>query len=265
MSLHQLFCNNPAIADETAMPFKLKIDPADRNHLRALRLEVGEHLAVIDAQNDYFEVEIERIEEGELWVSIAAHLDAPAKTTPVMLVQGFAKGEKMDTVLRGATELGIAGFFPAIMQRTIVRLDQKKATKRHERFCQIARSASLQAGRTQIPEVAPIQPLKEIVASWSDEDTVLLFWEEADLEQTVRSRFGLLEETDQLEQSARFWVVIGPEGGISPDEVALIEQSTARVFTCSLGPTILRTETAGVVASALTLSELRERCEMDPR
>lgn len=247
------------------MPFKLKIDPHDRNHVRALRLEVGEHLAVIDAENDYFEVEVERIEDGELWVSIAAHLDAPSKTKPVMLVQGFAKGEKMDTVLRGATELGIAGFFPTIMQRTIVRLDQKKAAKRHERFYQIARSASLQAGRTQIPEVASIQPLEDIVASWTDEDIVLLFWEEADLQQTIRSRFDLLERTDQLELSARFWIVIGPEGGISPGEVALIEQSAARVLTCSLGPTILRTETAGVVACALTLNELRERCEMDPQ
>lgn len=247
------------------MPFKLEIDPQDRNHVRALRLEVGEHLSVIDAENDYFEVEIERIEDGELWVSIAAHLDTPSETTPVMLVQGFAKGEKMDTVLRAATELGIAGFFPATMQRSIVRLDSKKATKRHERFCQIARSASLQSGRTQVPEVALIQSLTSVIADWTPEDAVVLFWEEADQNQTPRSLFDSLKEAGELANFARFWVVIGPEGGISPDEVTLIKQSAARVFTCSLGPTILRTETAGIVGCALVLSELRHARETDPR
>ena len=257
MSLHQLFCNNPAIACEQAMPFRLEIDPQDRSHVRALRLQVGEHLAVVDAATDYFEVAIERIEGDDIWVRIAEHLDVPPRTTPVMLVQGFAKGEKMDAVLRQATEIGIAGFFPTITQRSIVRLDQKKAAKRRERFTAIARSAALQAGRIQIPAVAPICSLEEVVATWMPEDAVLLFWEEADRNQTLRALFDTLEKTDELDHIARFWIVIGPEGGIAPDEVHLIEQSNAQVFPLSLGPTILRTETAGVVACALTMSELR--------
>ena len=71
-----------------------------------------------------------------------------------MFVQGLAKGDKMDTVLRAATELGIAGFYPTEMSRSVVKLDAKKKDKRGSRFVQIApRSAALQSGRTTIPEI----------------------------------------------------------------------------------------------------------------
>lgn len=142
MSLHQLFCTNEAIAREVDFPFLLGIDPQDRNHVKALRLEVGEHIAVVDASSDYFEVEITALQGEEVWVRIAKHLDAPNDAVPVMLVQGLAKGDKMDTVLRAATELGIAGFYPTEMSRSVVKLDAKKKDKRGSRFVQIARSAA---------------------------------------------------------------------------------------------------------------------------
>ena len=91
---------------------------------KALRLEVGEHIAVVDASSDYFEVEITALQGEEVWVRIAKHLDAPNDAVLVMLVQGgFAKGDKMDTVLRAATELGIAGFYPTEMSRSVVGFD----------------------------------------------------------------------------------------------------------------------------------------------
>lgn len=257
MALHQIFCNNPAIADEQDSPFKLLLDPVDRSHIKALRLQLGEHLALVDANADYFEVEIERIQDGEIWVRIADHLDKPQETIPLMLVQGLAKGEKMDTVLRQATELGITGFFPATMQRSVVRLDQKKAEKRVERACAIARSASLQSGRTSIPEVHITRPLHDIVNRWESDDAVLLFWEEAPTTRSISRLFDELKADQRLSEFSRFWILIGPEGGIAAEEVAMVETSPAQVFTLSLGPTILRTETAGVVASALALNELR--------
>lgn len=263
MSFHQLFCNNASIAEQAASPFLLEIDPNDRGHLRALRLQEGEHLRVVDASMDYFEVEIERIENDQLWVSIACHLEEQNDAIPLTLVQGFAKGEKMDTILRQTTELGIAQFAPALMQRSVVQLDAKKTAKRHQRAQAIARSAAQQAGRVSLPAVLPARPLKAIVADWKSDDMVLLFWEEAPLDRSVRALFTELEGSDLLARIERAWVVVGPEGGLAPEEVALIEQSPAQVFTCSLGATILRTETAGVVACALALSELRALQESD--
>lgn len=265
MSLHQLFCDNEAIARESASPFLLRIDPADRNHVRALRLQVGEHLAVVDASSDYFEVEIASIDKDALWVRITQHLDAPEPLVPITLVQGLAKGEKMDAVLRQATELGIDAFLPTTMKRSVVQLDQKRATKRHERSCAIARSAALQSGRVTIPEVAPLEPLAHIIETWTEDDAILLFWEEAPLDHTLRALFTTLRNDGSLATFQRFWIVIGPEGGIAPEEVAAIERSAASVFPLSLGPTILRTETAGVVACALALSELRYLTESASR
>ena len=261
MSFHQLFCNNASIAAEAASPFVLEIDPAERKHIRALRLQAGEHLRVVDASKDYFEVEIDRIEGDDVWVRIASRLAQENDLTPVVLVQGLAKGEKNDIVLRQATELGIAGFAPALMQRCVVQLDAKKTAKRHERALAIARAAAQQAGRVLLPDVHPIRPLADIVATWRSDDMVLLFWEEAPLECSVRALFADLACEDLRTRVQRIWIVVGPEGGIAPDEVALIEQSAARVFSLSLGPTILRTETAGIVACALVLSELRARGE----
>lgn len=255
MSLHHLFCVNPRIANEPNESFKLEFDPSDRSHIKALRLQVGEHLAVVDADQDYFEVEIDQIEGDEIWVRIAQHLESATDPTPVMLVQGLAKGEKMDTVLRGATELGIAGFYPASMKRSVVQLDQKKIAKRHARSTQIARSAALQSGRTTIPPVAPTQKLSSIIDAWSETDVVLLFWEEAPLDASIAALFT--DSSSSIEQAERLWIVIGPEGGIAPEEVQAMNESAASIFMLSLGPTILRTETAGIVASALVLSELR--------
>lgn len=263
MSLHHLFCINPRIADEPNAPFKLAFDPADRNHIRALRLQVGEHLAVVDADQDYFEVEISAIEGDDIWVHIAQHLEAAPDTMPVMLVQGLAKGEKMDTVLRAATELGIAGFYPAAMKRSVVQLDQKKTEKRLVRAQQIARSAALQSGRTTIPSVAKTQPLSNIISTWTEDDAVVLFWEEAPLDASVHALFAT--SFSQIERAKRLWIIIGPEGGIAPEEVEALKGSAATLFTLSLGPTILRTETAGVVASALILNELRSHSKAHQR
>lgn len=265
MSLHQLFCNNPSIAAESAMPFLLELDASDRKHVKALRLEVGEHLAVVDASNDYFEVEVVELHDGEVWVKIAQHLDQVTDPVPVHLVQGLAKGEKMDMVLRQATELGVAGFIPTAMQRSVVQLDTKKAAKRHERFCAVARSASMQSGRTMLPDIHSVCTLPELVATWQPNDIVLLFWEEAALEQSIVKLFDELPNDQLFDKDVRLWIVIGPEGGIAPEEVDSIERSSAQVHLLSLGPTILRTETAGVVSTALVLNLLRARALRDAR
>lgn len=257
MSLHQLFCTNEAIAREQDSPFLLGIEAADRNHVKALRLEVGEHIGVVDESTDYFEVEITALQGEEIWVRIAKHLDAPKDTIPVMLVQGLAKGDKMDTVLRAATELGIAGFYPTEMSRSVVKLDAKKKDKRASRFAQVARSAALQSGRTTIPEIGSIDTLSKVVEQFGSRDLVIVFWEEEDLANNVSAFFDRPATKLLLKGVDRIWVIIGPEGGMSAEEVQRIEDSEATVVVLSLGPTILRTETAGVVACALVLNELR--------
>ena len=151
-------------------------------------MKLSEHIAVVDASGDYFSG-ITALQGEELWVRIAKHLDAPNDTVPVMLVQGLAKGDKMDTVLRAATELGIAGFYPTEMSRSVVKLDAKKKDKRGSRFVQIARSAALQSGRTTIPEIGSIRTLAQVAEQFGPHDLVIVFWEEEDLESSVSAFF----------------------------------------------------------------------------
>jgi 16S rRNA (uracil1498-N3)-methyltransferase len=143
------------------------------------------------------------------------------------------------------------------MHRSVVKLDQKKGSKRIGRFATIARNAAMQSGRTSIPSIEPIQSLENLAATWTSADEIFLFWEEASQKQTIASAFQSLIETKRLQSVQQIWVIVGPEGGISPDEVALIKQSRANVHQLSLGPSILRTETAGIVATALVINELR--------
>lgn len=261
MSLHHLFCNNPALAKESDRTFVVDFDAQDRAHVRALRLNAGEHIALVDALQDYFEVEIVSVDGDRVEAKIAQHLDAAASPLPLNLVQGLAKGEKMDTVLRAATELGIDSFYPATMNRSVVHLDAKKVKKRHERFSAIARSAALQSGRTSIPKAHLPSSLDEIANSWNEHDMVLVFWEDARADQTVNRLFSAFEEQSLQETCERLWVVVGPEGGIAEQEVALMQESLACVHLLTLGPTILRTETAGIVATALVQNELRNLFE----
>ena len=105
----------------------------DSKHARALRLKPGEHIAVLDAAQDYFECCVESFDKQSLKVRIAQHLDAPNRPT-VVLAQGLAKGDKMDTIIRHATELGVSAFIPLECQRSIVKLDKKKVATRLQRW-----------------------------------------------------------------------------------------------------------------------------------
>lgn len=118
MSLPHFFLREQVLAFESAPVFALHLDADDMKHAKVLRLAVGEHIAVVDAVSDYFECEVVSFEGDELSVSIAQKLSSRARPE-VVLVQGLAKGEKMDTIVRHATEVGIAEFVPMTTSRSV--------------------------------------------------------------------------------------------------------------------------------------------------
>ena len=171
---------------------------------------------MIDADQDYFECEIGDFADELPLVSIARHEDASEAGPQVILLQGLAKGDKMETVIRHATEVGVAAFVPLACARSIVKLDGKKAAAKTERWRAIAKNAAMQSGQARVPEVATCTPAAD----------------------------------------ARIAVVVGPEGGLAEEEVRCFLDCNARARLVTLGPSILRTETAGIVAPALVLYEL---------
>lgn len=256
MSLHHFFLDEQVLSTEPGPLIPLRLAPEDLKHALVLRLEPGEHISVIDAAKDYFECRIEELSREGAVVSICRHVDDFAVDEPqIVLVQGIAKGEKMDDIIRHATEVGVSAFIPMMCERSVVKLDAKKAASRTQRWQSIAKSAAMQSGRLVVPEVTAPMTVKEAAEAVNGAHAVLVFWEEAD---ATCLRDIIAEARARWFVSAadfRVAVIVGPEGGLSAHEVDVLSANpNARVV--SLGPTILRTETAGVVAPALVVYEL---------
>lgn len=256
MSLPHFFLREQVLASEPAPVFALQLDQDDKKHAKVLRLSPGEHIAVVDGASDYFECAVVSFDAGELLVSIAQHLEAKARPE-ILLFQGLAKGDKMDTIVRHATEVGIAGFVPVSSSRSVVKLDTKKAKARRERWEGIAKSAAMQSGRATMPAVHAPMSVREASDLARCCDIVLVCWEEAEVADTFAKalRSGLVGAGVDA-ADARIGLVVGPEGGLAQEEVHAFLDACPHSYSVSLGPSILRTETAGIVAPALALYEL---------
>ena len=178
MSLQHFYLRDQVLADEEAPAFPLRLSPDDAKHARVLRLAPGEHIAVVDAAQDYFACEITAFDDAVPVVRIAQRLDDDERPS-VMLVQGLAKGDKMETVIRHATELGVAAFVPLACERSIVRLDARKGAARRQRWRAIAKSAAMQSGQPAVPDVGEPAALGETCALLEHAAAVLVCWEEA--------------------------------------------------------------------------------------
>jgi len=256
MALPHFFLIDQIVESESQEIFCLRLAPDDIKHARVLRLKAGEHIAIIDSAQDYFECEIISFHNDDLNVRISQKIDVDKPSPLVLLVQGIAKGDKMDNIIRHGTEVGVSGFVPFKSERSIVKFDQKKAVSKTKRWQAIARSAAMQSGRRVIPEVAEPLSLDEVAEFISRASVVIICWEDEravklkDAVQTALARQWILPE------DARIAVIVGPEGGLTSEEVEHLRSANKYAATVSLGASILRTETAGVVAPALVLYEL---------
>ena len=237
MSFHHFFLDGQIIAEETAQEFPVRLSAEDAKHARVLRLSEGEHISVVDAASDYFELEITSAHDG-LVVSIA-------------LFQGLAKGDKMDDIIRHATEVGIDEFVPLSSSRCVMKLDAKKAKSKLARWQAIAHSAAMQSGRMVEPRVHESHTVKQAVQLLREFDCVLVCWEECPSTKTIAAALEQALGNVSVDKP-RIAVVVGPEGGLSADEVEALTASE-NAWPVTLGPSILRTETAGIVAPALVL------------
>ncbi len=258
MSLSQFFLDNQALSLESEEQFVLRLSDEDLKHARVLRLQPGEHIAVVDAVKDYFECEIVSFETAALKVRIACHVEDDNGNPEILLVQGLAKGDKMDTIIRHATELGVSAFIPLACERSIVKLDEKKALGKTQRWQSIAKSAAMQSGQRVVPEVTNPKSLVETCALIAQATAILICWEEAP--ETAQLHDALTRSLSSCTchpEDARIAIVIGPEGGLTKKEVDTLLSCSNRSHLITLGPSILRTETAAIVAPAIVLHELR--------
>ena len=259
MSLPHFYLEEQVISQETRECFDLSLTEEDLKHARVMRLKNGEHIAVIDASSDYFECCIDSFEKSAITVHITQRLKA--KTRPkIYLAQGLAKGDKMDSIIRHATELGITGFIPLLCKRSIVKLDQKKTRNRMQRWRTLAKSAAMQSGQPQIPKIFEPHSISKLSEFSRLATAQLICWEEADLSKTLPQAIdSTLQNSTTDATDVSIVLVVGPEGGLDEEEVSELLNSHPHSYLISLGPSILRTETAGIIAPALTLYELEQR------
>jgi len=222
----------------------------DLRHIsRVLRLGPGDKIEIADAVGREYDAEIREITGKEVICDIiaerAAATEAPLE---VVLYQGLPKGDKLDLVIQKSTELGVSRIVPVICERTIVRLDQRKAAARHARWQRVAEEAAKQSRRMVVPVVAEPLAFIDAVAEITPDVLGIMPWEE---EKSVGIKDILRGNKINGKKTAVF---IGPEGGFTPEEARL--SRTAGVLPVSLGPRIMRTETAGIVAAAIILYEL---------
>lgn len=226
---------------------EVALSATDSRHLsRVLRARPGDEITVVSA-NRVYKAEILAVGDEvrvQLRDELAAYTEAPLE---LVLLQGLAKGERMDIVIQKAVELGVCRIVPVACERSVVRLAGEKAVARQMRWQKIADAAAKQCGRTMLPEVTLPMSLRDAMDGLPDGCRVIMPWEEADGESVGCTMAAALREA--APQSAA--VIIGPEGGLTAEEAALAEAAGARLVT--LGKRILRTETAAIVALALVM------------
>jgi 16S rRNA (uracil1498-N3)-methyltransferase len=224
---------------------RVTFDAGESRHIvRVLRLRPGDTVLATDGAGRDFTVRLESVGETASGTVLAEAAGAAASPLNITLIQGVPKGDKMEAIVRAVTELGVARVRPALCERTIVRLEPGRWRDRARRWQRVAREAAKQCGRAVIPEVETPRPLGEWLTAGEPTDLGVCLWEG---EGTPLAR--LLTASTPPRTAL---IVVGPEGGLARAEV---EAARAHGLTVtSLGPRILRTETAGPAIVAILQS-----------
>lgn len=231
---------------------KIRIEDGDVNHMKnVLRMKLHEKAEISDGESRTYLCEVEAYEEDVAVLHILEEMEADTEpASKLYLFQGLPKSDKMELIVQKAVELGVYQVIPVAMKRSVVRLDDKKAVKKADRWNSIAESAAKQAGRSRIPEVTMPLSYKEALKMAEELDVTLLPYELAGGMEVTR------EVIRQIKSGQSVGIFIGPEGGFEPEEVDAAVSMGAKVIT--LGRRILRTETAGLATLAVLMFELEQ-------
>jgi 16S rRNA (uracil1498-N3)-methyltransferase len=231
MRLSRLFIDIPLSLGEHALP------EAQAHYLsRVLRLNVGAGVQLFDGSGLEYQGELTEVGKKQVRVQLSQCLPGQADSSlSIHLGQGLSRGERMDWAIQKATELGVNAITPIVSERCEVRLSDERADKRLAHWRQIAISACEQCGRSTVPVIHPPLPLSEWLHSTEAELKLVLH--------------PVAEPLASHESPQSLAFLIGPEGGLSDAEV--LQAQGAGFHAARLGPRVLRTETAPVVALAL--------------
>ena len=253
----RLYVDLPLAAGEkVALP-----EPAGHYLRRVLRLGSGDALTVFDGRGGEYDATVTHASRGAVEIDVGTHRAVDRESAlAVELGQGICKGDRMDLVVRKATELGVRAICPVLCERTVVKLDPARAERRIAHWRAVAVHAAQQSGRTRVPVVTGVEEIGAWLSHPADSSTRAppsaggcdelgtSTSHPVDGPKIVLSprAEASLSDLAPPEAGKTIRLLVGPEGGLAPGEV---ERARAAGFTgLRLGPRVLRTETAALVA-----------------
>lgn len=241
--MHKFFVDKSQIDGED-----IYIEGQDVKHIRdVLRLKPGQEIIVSSDGYNYL-ANLRELGKTRISLDIRSKEKGESESqVEIVLYQALAKGSKMDLIIQKNTEIGVKEFVGVMTHRTLVKIkDVKKEKNKIDRWNMIAEEAAKQSKRDFIPSLARIETFDQMVDSLRGEVNIIVPYEDEE-------GLSLGQALKPLEGS-RVNLVIGPEGGFEEEEIQRLKELGAQVV--SLGKRILRTETAGFVASTIILYEL---------
>lgn len=233
---------------------KIYIIGEDVNHiLNVLRLKEEDELTIgnLDTGKSYLAMIVKK-QKDLVCCKIEKELELNTESkVDITIFQGLPKADKMEWIIQKSTEIGVRKIVPVEMKRCIVKLEEKEAKKKIQRWQKIAEIAAKQSMRDQIPVIGNKEKIKDILDQIKEYDLFIIAYEN-EKNTTLKQILKQVVKKENL----KIGILIGPEGGIDIEEVKVLEENGAKVIT--LGNRILRTETVALVMSSILIYELEE-------
>lgn len=241
--MHKFFVESENITDNMAY-----IHGDDVNHIsKVLRLKRGEEILISNGIGNEYLCSIDEIGKKEVKCVInKAFKNLTEATIKIVLYQGLPKSQKMDLIVQKCVEIGVVKIQPVITERVVVKPNDKSSINKIERWNRIAEEAAKQSNRGIIPKVLEPITFDEAVEELSLMDLAVVPYEK-EIGSGLKS---LLKDSNEIKNVG---ILIGPEGGFEESEIDICIKN--KIHPVTLGPRILRTETAGFVASTIILYE----------
>ncbi len=231
-------------------PERLTLDPGESHHaIDVLRLKKGDRASAFNGQGAEAACEIAEAKGGQVTLRVLQISKSPPLACAITLGQAVPKGKNMDLIVEKATELGAAGIAPLLSERTVVRADEGEALTKRDKWQRVAIEAAKQCGQNWLPRVAKPLGLKEFFAQGEKYDLSLI----ASLQPGAVGVKQALAEAG-VKRPRKVLVLVGPEGDFTPAEINLARNHGCQPIT--LGPIILRTETAAIYCVSVLAHEL---------
>jgi 16S rRNA (uracil1498-N3)-methyltransferase len=242
--MHKFFVNN-----ENIVGHRILINGDDVNHIyRVLRLNRDDEILISSGNGKEYICKIVDVNKREVVCEVVESFDNTSEPpVNIILYQGLPKAQKMELIIQKCVEIGVVKIQPVLTQRVVVKTEGKDISNKLERWNKIAEEAAKQSNRGILPEVLPLISFEQAVEELKNMDLGLIPYEKE------KSK-GLKEVLEGASSAKTIGILIGPEGGFEETEVSnCVEKG---IIPVTLGPRILRTETAGLTVSSIVLYEI---------